>query len=60
MPKNKFGLYMPCDDEGCGGLARLADKSHEPLEFDTRKDALKFFDEYFNADADVHILKINE
>ena len=59
MPKNKFGIFMPCDDDGCDGLARLAE-NHEPLEFDTRKDALEFFDNYFDADVDVHILNVNE
>ena len=55
--KNKFGIFMPCDDGDCEGLARLTDKDG-PLEFDTRKDALKFFDGYFDADADVHIINV--
>tara|TARA_Y100001951_G_C11109307_1_gene166548 strand:+ start:329 stop:511 length:183 start_codon:yes stop_codon:yes gene_type:complete len=57
--KNKFGIFMPCDDGDCDGLARLTDKDG-PLEFDTRKDAFQFFDNYFDADADVHILNVNE
>ena len=58
--KDKFGIFMRCNDDNCGGLAQLTSEDGA-LEFDTRKEAIAFLlHENIEEDEDIHILKSSE
>ena len=55
--KDKFGIFVQCSEDSCGDLSQIG-VGKNPLEFNTRKDALHFLLHHdFAEEEDIHILK---